>query len=196
MPETLKRLIDMIHYLPGIGEKTAAKLAFFLMKAHPSYVGNFAKTLAELHEKVDECTLCHGLTDKGEPLCHVCRDEKRDRHTVCVVEDYLDMLSIERTGVYRGLYHVLGGTVSPISGVMPDKLHYDSLFARIADSIEIEEIIIATNPNIEWEATALYAIEHMPRELKISRLSKWLPHAGSIEYADEITLLSAFRGRG
>ena len=196
MPEALKRLIDMIHYMPGIGEKTAAKLAFFLLKAHPAYVGNFAKALASLHEEIQECKQCHGMTDKTHELCSICRDEKRDKQLLCVVEDYLDMLSIERTGVYRGYYHVLWGVVSPIAGTMPDKLNYTSLFERVGETHEIAEIIIATNPNIEWEATALYAIEHMPRTVKISRLSKGLPHAGSIGYADEITLLSAFRGRG
>jgi recombination protein RecR len=196
MPEALKRIIDMIHFLPGIGEKTAAKLAFFLLKAHPSYVSNFSRALADIHTQVQECSTCHGMTDRDHNLCKICSDTKRDTRMLCVVEDYLDMLSIERTGVYRGLYHVLGWVVSPIAGTMPDKLHYKSLFARIWESREIEEIIIATNPNIEGEATALYAIEHMPREIKISRLSKWLPHAGSIEYADEITLLSAFKGRG
>jgi recombination protein RecR len=196
MPEALKRIIDMIHYLPWIGEKTAAKLAFFLLKAHPSYVNNFAKALADLHENVQECTNCHGMTDKTHPLCSICSDTKRDTRMLCVVEDYLDMLSIERTGVYRWLYHVLGGVVSPIAGTMPDKLNYKTLFSRIGESPLIEEVIIATNPNIEWEATALYAMEHMPRAVKISRLSKGLPHAGSIEYADEITLLSAFKGRG
>ena len=196
MPEALKRLIDMIHYLPGIGEKTAAKLAFFLLKANSSYVKNFAKALNDIHEKVRECEVCHGMMDIDQPLCSLCRDMRRDGHLLCVVEDYLDMLSIERTGVYRGKYHVLGWVVSPIAGVTPDKLNYQSLFARIRENTEIAEVIIATNPNIEGEATALYAIEHMPRAVQISRLSKGLPHAGSIEYADEITLLSAFRGRG
>ena len=108
MPEALKRIIDMIHFLPGIGEKTAAKLAFFLLKAHPSYVKNFAKALADLHENVQECVTCHGMTDKTHPICSICTDTKRDIRILCMVEDYLDMLSIERTGVYRGLYHVLG----------------------------------------------------------------------------------------
>lgn len=196
MPEALKRLIDMIHYLPGIGEKTAAKLAFFLLKANSAYVKNFAKALSDLHEKVRECDICHGMTDIEHPICSICADARREQSLLCVVEDYLDMLSIERTGVYRGRYHILGGVVSPIAGVMPDKLNYRSLFSRIGEHPEIIEVIIATNPNIEGEATALYAIEHMPRDIKITRLSKWLPHAGSIEYADEITLLSAFRGRG
>jgi recombination protein RecR len=196
VPEALKRLIDMIHFLPGIGEKTAAKLAFFLLKANAAYVRNFAKALSDLHERVSECETCHGMTDADMPMCKICSDSKRDDHTLCVVEDYLDMLSIDRTGVYHGRYHVLGGVVSPIQWTTPDKLNFKSLFERIATDHEIEEVILAMNPNIEGEATALYAIEHMPREVRISRLSKGLPHAGSIEYADEITLLSAFRGRG
>lgn len=196
MPEALRRVIDMIHFLPGIGEKTAAKLAFFLLKANASYVANFSRALADLHTQVHECEQCHAMTDMSESLCSVCRDPRRDSATLCIVEDYLDMLSIERTGVYHGRYHVLGGAISPIQWVTPDRLNYKSLFERIADDHEITEAILAMNPNIEWEATALYAIERMPREIKISRLSKWLPHAGSIEYADEITLLSAFRGRG
>lgn len=196
MPEALRRMIDLIHFLPGIGEKTAAKLAFFLLKAHPAYVKNFAKALWSLHESLTECQLCHAITDSDTPICRVCTDPKRDTHLLCVVEDYLDMISIERTWVYRGKYHVLGGAISPIQGMTPDKLNYRSLFDRILEQGDIDEVILAMNPNIEWEATALYAIEHMPREVKISRLSKWLPHAGSIEYADEITLLSAFKGRG
>ena len=149
MPEALKRLIDMIHYLPGIGEKTAAKLAFFLLRAHPAYVGNFAKALASLHDEIQECEVCHAMTDKEHTTCSICRDTKRDTHVLCVVEDYLDMLSIERTGVYRGRYHVLGGVISPIAGTLPDALHYKSLFERVGESVEIEEVIIATNPNIE-----------------------------------------------
>lgn len=149
MPEALKRVIDMIHFLPGIGEKTAAKLAFFLLKANASYVSNFAKALADLHSKVHECELCHAMTDMDESLCSVCRDPKREQSTLCVVEDYLDMLSIERTGVYHGRYHVLGGTISPIAGTTPDKLNYTSLFERITTDAQISEIILAMNPNIE-----------------------------------------------
>ncbi len=114
MPEALKRLIDMIHYLPGIGEKTAAKLAFFLLKTNVAYVRNFAKALSDLHDKVSECEVCHGMTNAREPVCKICSDPKRDQHMLCVVEDYLDLLSIDRTGVYHGRYHVLGGVISPI----------------------------------------------------------------------------------
>lgn len=193
MPEVLKRLIDMIHYLPGIGEKTAAKLAFFLLKANSSYVKNFSEALGKLHSSVQECSECHGLTDMGLNICKICADYSRDKNSICVVEDYLDMLSIERTGVYRGLYFVLGGAISPIAGITPDKLNFDSLFSRITNETNISEVILAMNPNIEGEATKLYIKERMPREVIITQLSKGLPHAGSIEYADEITLLSAFK---
>ncbi len=195
MPEALKRLIDMIHFLPGIGEKTAAKLAFFLLKANKAYVMNFARALSDLHEKVHECSLCHGMTDTENIHCKICRDPKREKWEICVVEDYLDLLSIERTAIYHGYYHVLGWVISPIQWVTPDKLNFDSLFERVTGEREIQELILAMNPNIEWEATALYIIEHIPRNMTITRLSKGLPHAGSIEYADEITLLSAFKWR-
>lgn len=195
MPESLKNLIEMIHYLPWIGEKTAAKLAFFLLKANESYVSNFANSLKNLQSSLRECKICHSMTDFDKPICSICSDSTRKESELCVVEDYLDMLSIERTWVFRWKYHILGWAISPISWVNPENLNFDSLFSRIENNSEISEIILATNPNIEGEATALYAIERMPREVRISRLSKGLPHAGSIEYADEITLLSAFKWR-
>lgn len=195
MPESLKNLIEMIHYLPWIGEKTAAKLAFFLLKANESYVANFANSLKNLQTSLRECEICHSLTDFDKPICSICSDNSRKETELCVVEDYLDMLSIERTWVFRGKYHILGGAISPISGVTPENLNFSSLFSRIEKNPEISEIILAMNPNIEGEATALYATERMPRKVQISRLSKGLPHAGSIEYADEITLLSAFKWR-
>jgi recombination protein RecR len=149
MPEALKRLIDIIAFLPGIGEKTAAKLAFFVLKSHSAYRENFAKSLSTLHTDIQECTQCHGMTDHISPLCRICSDTRRDTHILCVVEDYLDMVSIEKSGVYTGLYHILGGAISPIHGITPRSLTFDHLFARIADSIDITEIILATNPNIE-----------------------------------------------
>lgn len=195
MPESLKNLIEMIHYLPWIWEKTAAKLAFFLLKANESYVANFANSLKNLQSSLKECEICHAMTDFDKPICSICSDSSRNGTQLCVVEDYLDMLSIEKTWVFRGKYHILGGAISPISGITPENLNFDSLFSRVLDNPDISEVILATNPNIEWEATTLYAIERMPRKVTISRLSKWLPHAGSIEYADEITLLSAFKWR-
>lgn len=196
MPEVLKRLTDMISFLPGIGEKSAIKLAFFLLKANPAYVKNFAKELDKLHTSVRECKTCFALTDGEHEECSVCRDVTRDQKTVCIVEDYIDFLSLERVGVFKGKYHVLGGSVSPINGVLPKDLKIEELFARLKKD-PIDELILALNTNIEGEATAMYIKENLPANtvVKISRLSRGLPNAGYIEYADEITLLSAFEGR-
>ena len=196
MPEVLKRLTDIISFLPGIGEKSALKLAFFLLKANPAFVKNFARELDKLHTSVRECQTCFALTDGEHTECAVCRDSARDAKTLCVVEDYIDFLSLERLGTYRGRYHVLGGAVSPVNGVLPKDLKIEELFARLKTS-PADEIILALNTNLEGEATALYVKENLPAgaAVKISRLSRGLPNAGYIEYADEITLLNAFEGR-
>ena len=136
------------------------------------------------------------MTDREHPTCKICDDSRRDKNVLCIVEDYLDMLSIDRVWIFKGRYHVLGGSISPIQGTLAGDLTIEHLFERIENEKEITELILATNPNIEWEVTSLYIIEHIPRkDVKITRLSKGLPHAGSIEYADEITLLNAFKGR-
>lgn len=172
------------------------KLAFFLLKANGSYIKNFARELEKLQTNVHDCQICFGLTDGDKTICAVCSDETREKHTLCVVEDYLDMLSIERLGIFHGYYHILGGSISPIHGRMPNSLHFQELFDRVRNTPEIQEIIIATNPNIEGEATNLYIEENIPRrDLKLTRLSKGLPNAGYIEYADDITLINAFKGR-
>ena len=196
MPEALRRLIDLIGYLPGIGEKTATKLAIFLLRANPAYVKKFGTALSGLHESLHTCDRCHGITDRTDRLCPTCRDPTRDSHLLCVVEDYIDMLAIERLGIYSGLYHVLGGSLSPVHGILPEDLTLTPLFARIAEG-NITELILATNANIEGEATSMYIREHNPKPtIRITRLSKGLPNAGAIEYADEVTLVNAFKGRG
>lgn len=195
MPEILKKLAELIGFLPGIGEKTAVKLAFFLLKSHPSYIKKLSEILAELQTTIHECQTCGSLTDIHHATCEICRNPVRKTEVLCVVEDYLDLVSIERLGVHLGRYHVLGGVISPISGKSPSDLRFRELFDRVRDE-HITELILALNPNIEGEATALYIDEYIPTKwIKISRLSKGLPNAGFIEYADEITLLSAFRGR-
>ena len=157
---------------------------------------NFAKELEKLQTEVHDCQTCFGLTDGDRNICTICTDSGRDKNILCVVEDYLDMLSIERLGIFHGYYHILGGSISPIHGRMPNSLHFRELFERIAQSTDIQELIIATNPNIEGEATNLYIEENIPRKnLKLTRLSKGLPNAGYIEYADDITLINAFKGR-
>jgi recombination protein RecR len=157
-------------------------------------VKNFARELEKLQTDVHDCARCFGLTDGNKTTCAICSDETREKNTLCVVEDYLDMLSIERLGIFHGYYHVLGGSISPVHGRMPHTLHFGELFERIKTTPEIQEIIIATNPNIEGEATYLYIEENTPRQnVKLTRLSKGLPNAGYIEYADDITLINAFK---
>ena len=196
MPEALKKLIDVLSFLPGVGEKTATKLALFIFRSHPAFAKNFSGTLERLHRELRECTNCHAITDHEGGICPICVNAKRRTGIICVVEEYLDLLAIERLHVFDGQYHVLGGAISPINGVSPENLHIRSLLARV-EREEVTEIILATNANIEGEATALYITENLPKkDIRVSRLSKGLPNAGYIEYADEITLLHAFRGRG
>jgi len=196
MPETLKKLIELIAYLPGIGEKTATKLAFFLLKANATYLKNFSDTMEKLHTDIKTCPKCFGVMESHREACAICDRTDRDNGQLCVVEDYLDMLSIEQLRVYGGKYHVLGGAISPIRGILPEQLTFEPLFERVKKDSTVKEIILAMNPNLEGEATALYIKEHLAScPIKITRLSKGLPNAGYIEYADEITLLNAFRGR-
>jgi recombination protein RecR len=196
MPESLKKLIDLIGFLPGIGEKTATKLALFLLRAHPAYAENLGSAVSRLQAELHECARCHSVCDRSDELCSICRDDARDGSILCVVEDYLDLVAIERLGIFSGRYHVLGGAISPANGTMADDLHIDTLTTRLA-SEAIGEMILATNANLEGEATALYIEERLPKDgsLKISRLSRGLPNAGYIEYADDVTLVSAFKGR-
>lgn len=197
MPETLRKLIEVISFLPGIWDKTATKLAFFLLKSHPSYLQKFASGLENIQKDIHECATCFSLTDMKNHHCTICDDTRRDKTSICIVEDYLDMLAIERLGIYKWNYHVLGGAISPINGILPSDLKMKELFDRIENS-EIHELIMATNPNIEGEATVMYIRENLPKkgkDVNITRLSKWLPNSGYIEYADEITLINAFKGR-
>ncbi|MCK9271984.1 recombination mediator RecR [Candidatus Gracilibacteria bacterium] len=195
MPETLKRLIDIISFLPGIGEKSATKLAFFLLKSNPNYLKNFGKSLDNIQAEIKECEVCFGYTDKDNNVCEICCSNSRDNSILCVVEDYLDMVSIEKLHIFKGKYHILGGSISPINGVLASDLKFNELFTKIKNE-KFGEIIIATNPNIEGEATTMYIKENIPdKNIKITRLSKGLPNSGYIEYADEITLINAFKGR-
>lgn len=196
MPDILKKLAELIAFLPGIGDKTAIKLAFFLLRSNTSYLEKLADTIRALKTTVHTCGTCGSLTDMEHLECSICRDPMRKTNSLCVVEDFLDLIAIERLGVHHGRYHVLGGVISPLSGKSPADLTLKSLFSRVENE-SITEIILALNPNIEGEATALYIEEYIPsKSVTISRLSKGLPNAGFIEYADEITLLSAFKGRG
>ncbi|MDD4151130.1 MAG: recombination mediator RecR [Candidatus Gracilibacteria bacterium] len=198
MPEILKKLINIISLLPGIGDKSATKLAFFLLNANSNYITNFAKTLVDLKQNIGKCEDCNSLLDSGKDKCEICSNKERKHDIICIVEEYLDMLSIEQTGYYNGTYHILGGAISPINGVFVGDLNFPTLFKRIENNSHTE-LILATNPNIEGEATAMYIKEEIEkRGLKnkviITRLSKGIS-AGYIEYADNISLINSIKDR-
>lgn len=192
MPDSLKQLIDALAKLPGIGEKTAMKLAFFIVTKKIGLLKELSERMLLVEKNISTCPQCYGLKDKDHSLCPYCQDDKRDTQSICVIEEYADLLAIEQTGIYKWLYHVLGGSLSPLHGRGPKDLNFDTLFSRLGT---VKEIIIATNPNFEWEATALYLKEHAPAHIAISRLSRWLPNAGYIDYVDSMTLMNAFKGR-
>ena len=199
MPESLKNLINMISFLPWIWEKSATKLAFFLLNSNASYLDSFKKNLTDIKENIWYCSKCHCLLDKWKKLCNICSDEIRNQNNIIIVEEYLDMLSIEQTWAYKWTYHILGWAISPVNWVFVWDLNFESLFKRIEDNKDKVEIIMATNPNIEWEATSSYIKEEIDNrklkyKTKITRLSRWLS-AWYIEYADNMTLISAIKER-
>lgn len=189
----IARLIALLGKLPGIGEKSAQRLAFHILQAPPEFAGELAEAVAAVSEKVRLCSVCQNLTE-ADP-CQVCTDPKRDKALVCVVESVPDLLAIERTGEYRGRYHVLHGCLSPLDGIGPDDLKVKELLARLGDG-EVEEVIVATNPDVEGEATALYLQKLIgPLGVKVSRIAQGVPMGGDIEYADQVTLGRAIAGR-
>ncbi len=194
---TVQKLIDELAKLPGIGPKTAQRLTFHLLKLSPEEALPLAQALVEVKETVRFCDVCFNLTE--QTLCQICLDERRDRSIICVVEEPGDVVSIERTHEYRGLYHVLGGALSPLDGIGPEKLHLTELFER-ARSAGVQEVIVATNPNMAGEATALYIADDLKDltsggSLRITRPAAGLPMGGDLEYADEVTLIRALSGR-
>ncbi|MQA83046.1 MAG: recombination protein RecR [Streptosporangiales bacterium] len=186
-------LIDELGALPGVGPKSAQRIAFYLLAAEEVDVRRLAKVLVEVKEKVRFCRVCANVAEDEE--CRVCQDPRRDPSVLCVVEEPKDVVAIEKTREFRGRYHVLGGAISPIDGVGPDDLRIKELMARLADR-EITELIIATDPNLEGEATATYLARLVkPMDIKVTRLASGLPVGGDLEYADEVTLGRAFEGR-
>lgn len=189
----LQNLIDELGRLPGVGPKGASRIAFYLLEADPQEVGRLAESLTQVKELVQFCAICGNVTE--EETCRICRDPKRSEDVLCVVEESKDVVAIERTREYRGRYHVLGGVINPMAGIGPDQLRISSLMTRLADGA-IQEVIIATDPNIEGEATATYLTRMlMPLGITVSRLASGLPVGGDLEYADEVTLGRAFEGR-
>lgn len=189
----VQELIDELGRLPGVGPKSAQRIAFYLLQADDEQAQTLARVLTEVKDRVRFCEICGNVTE--ETQCNICRDVRRNRTAICVVEESKDVQAIERTREFRGLYHVLGGAISPIEGVGPDQLRIKELMSRLGDP-EIQEVIIATDPNLEGEATATYLTRMLsPLGIKISRLASGLPVGGDLEYADEVTLGRAFEGR-
>ncbi len=193
-PRAVSRLIEEFHRLPGIGPKTAQRLTFYLLRAPKDQAEALAQALAQLKDRITTCAICANIAEENP--CAICRDDARDRSIVCVVEEPLDVLAIERTREYHGLYHVLHGAISPVEGIGPEDLKIQELLTRIQRDPGIKEIVLATNPNLEGEATAMY-LERLikPLGIRMTRLARGLPVGGDLEYADEVTLTRALEGR-
>ena len=192
--EPVAKLIDEFSRLPGIGPKTASRLTFYLLRAPKEQSEALADALRELRERTTFCSVCFNITE-ADP-CAVCADEKRDHSVICVVEEPLDVIAIERTRDYHGLYHVLHGTIAPVEGIGPDELRIAELLSRFNSAPPVREVIIATNPNMEGEATAMYIARQIEgRGVRVTRLARGLPVGGDLEYADEVTLSRALAGR-
>ena len=189
----LTRLIEQLERLPGIGHKSAQRLAFYLLNLPEKNAADFVAAITDAREKIHECALCRNLTD--QELCPVCRAGDRDASVICVVEDPRDVMAFERTREYRGLYHVLHGTISPMDGVGPEQLRIKELLTRVAGG-DVQEVIMATNPTVEGEATAMYISKLLaPCGLRVTRLAYGIPVGGDLEYADEVTLRRSLEGR-
>lgn len=193
-PRAVTRLIEEFHRLPGVGPKTAQRLTFFLLRAPKEQAQSLADALVQLKDRIVTCSICTNIAEENP--CAICRDESRDRSIVCVVEEPLDVLALERTREYHGLYHVLHGAISPVEGIGPQDLRIQELLTRIQRDSGVREIVLATNPNLEGEATAMY-LERLikPLGIKLTRLARGLPMGGDLEYADEVTLTRALEGR-
>ncbi|NQT74085.1 MAG: recombination protein RecR [Chloroflexi bacterium] len=191
--EPVSRLIEEFHKLPGIGPKSAARLAYHILRIPESSARSLAEAIIAVKEKIVLCSVCQNLTD-NDP-CAICQDTDRDHSVICVVEEPLDILAVERTGQFKGLFHVLHGVISPMDGIGPDDLKISELLERMKAG-GVEEVILATNPNLEGEATAMYLQRLLsPLGVRVTSLARGLPVGGDLEYADEITLGRAFEGR-
>ena len=190
---SLDRLIDSFASLPGVGRKSASRFAYHILDMKEEDVISFSEALAEAKRSIHQCPVCHNLTDSE--TCSICSDDRRDRSVICVVEGARDVNSIERTHEYKGLYHVLHGLISPMDGIGPEQLYIKDLLHRVADE-DIKEVIMATNPTVEGESTAVYIGKLIkPFGVKVTRLATGVPVGGNLEYADDITLYKALEGR-
>jgi recombination protein RecR len=196
--EPVARLIEAFNRLPGIGPKTAQRLTYHLLRAPEAEARTLASALVAVREQVVFCEICFNISDA--PTCPICRDPGRDQRRLCVVEEPLDVLALDRTGEFRGRYHVLHGAISPIDGVGPDRLRIAELLRRVdeasAEGLPFEEVILATNPTLEGEATAMYLDEHLDGRVgSVTRIARGIPVGGDLEYADEVTLIRSLQGR-
>lgn len=196
LPKPVQNLIDEFSKLPGIGPKTAARLVFYLLKKPKTDVVAFGSAVSELLENIKYCSECFSITDAD--ICEICSSAERDSEILAVVEEPLDIVALEKTGAYSGLYHVLGGAISPIDGIGPENLRIAQLLDKVANNSKIKEVILATNPSLEGEATATYIksqIEKNGGTIEITRIARGLPVGGDLEYADEVTLSRSLEGR-
>lgn len=193
LPEPLTRLVEELQRLPGIGPKGAQRLAFHMLKGPRDNAERLAAAIRDLKERVTYCSICNNITDTDP--CGFCRDENRDRHVICVVEEPQNVSGIEKTRDFKGVYHVLMGAISPLQGIGPDELKIKGLLARIGGG-EVTEVILATNPNVEGEATALYLARLLkPLGVRVTRIAMGVPVGSDLEYADEVTMHKALEGR-
>lgn len=191
--EAIQRLAEQFGRLSGVGRKTAMRMAFSVIELDADAAEEFASAIIEAKQKVRECPICGNLTDKE--ICSVCEDPSRNKKIICVVEDIRAVMSLEKVREYRGVYHVLGGVISPINGITPDKIRFAELISRVNND-EVEEVIVATNPTPDGEVTAMYISKYLkPLGVKVTRLAYGVPAGSDIEYADEITLGRALEGR-
>lgn len=195
LPEPVQNLIDAFSRLPGVGPKTASRLTFYLLRAPEDLAYSLSQALLGIKQDTGLCEVCFNITHKDRPICEICASQQRDHLTLCVVEEPLDVLAIEKTAGFNGLYHVLHGVLSPIEGIGPEDLRIKELMNRLATQ-SFKEVILATNPSMEGDATAMYLHERIaPLGIRVSRLARGLPVGGDLEYADQNTLLRALAGR-
>jgi recombination protein RecR len=193
MVDSLEKLIEEFSNFPGIGKKTAQRMAFFVLKQRQEESEALAQAILDVKSKVRYCSICFNITE--DDPCAICQDVKKDRSTICVVEEANDVVALEKTNQYKGLYHVLGGVLSPLDGIGPEDLKVKELLSRLKDK-QIKEVIIATNPSTEGEATAIYLSKLIkPLGIKVTRIARGLPAGGDLEYADQTTLANALEGR-
>ena len=193
LAEPIKRLVEELKHLPGVGQKTAVRLAFHLLRQPAEDVERLAQAISEAKRNLRACSLCHNLTD--QETCDLCRSAERNAKQICVVESPQDIVNLEKTGRYQGLYHVLGGVIAPLSGITPDQLNIKSLLARLSANA-VEEVIVATNPTAEGEATALYLARLLkPLGVRVTRPAMGLPMGSELEFTDSLTLQHALDGR-